>query len=119
MLALFLLAGLLGLSNSQPKCTTGSFPPVLPLLYNQSLPLDLNSYFQGPNLTLTLSTSDPSVTLSPKYFISSISYNLGAVLSISTTPLLLTVLLPSLRCWPALPQESTCSTTHQPPTPPP
>ena len=77
--------------SCQPKCSVGTFPSILPLVTNQSLPLDLNDYFQGSNLTFHLSSSDSSLTLSPKYTLQTVSHNLGAILSISSSAEIFTV----------------------------
>lgn len=69
-LVLMVLGAILVLQvDSQPKCSVGSFPPVLPLVSSQSLPIDLNEYFLGSNLTFHLSSQDASLSLSSKYSI--------------------------------------------------
>ena len=100
----------------QPKCSVGAFPSVLPLTNNQSLPIDLNDYFQGSNLTFHLSSPDSSLTLSPKYTLQTVSHNLGAILSISSSAEIFTVPFYSLRCWGELLQENTSYTMLRPKT---
>ena len=99
--------------DCQPKCSVGLFPSVLPLISNQSLPIDLNDYFQGSNLTFHLSSPDSSLTLSPKYTLQTTSHNLGAILSISSSAEIFTVLFHWLRCWGGLLQANTLYTTLQ------
>lgn len=47
----------------QPKCWSSGIPAQLPALIDEHVLLDMNRYFEGPNLTLTMTTSSPIITL--------------------------------------------------------
>lgn len=67
MQVVILLFALLHAALSQPRCSASGIPAELPALAQEHLLLDMNRYFQGPNITLSLSETSPSITLYPKY----------------------------------------------------
>lgn len=50
------------------------------MLNNEHVLLDMVRYIHGPNITLSLQTSSPEVTLKPKLAYTQQSHNLGNVL---------------------------------------
>lgn len=96
---IIILLALLFRAYAQPRCVTSPFPLQLPLTSAENFLLDLNNYFEGPNITLHLSPPDPAIAIHPKYSIDVVSHNLGLILSIATASNVLSVPLKLLRCW--------------------
>lgn len=67
--ALHLLATLflLPLALAQSDCIAKAFPAILPMAPNETLAIDLHHYFQGSNLTFSVTPSNENSTIDSRF----------------------------------------------------